>query len=194
MSMFAGFRSRWTMPTWCATVMPVQMSMPNRSARFSSMRLLVDDLAAERVRREVLHRDGVVALDVQEVVDADDVLVRDLARVAQLVDEALHHLFVRATRSGSGTSGSAARRRPCPPSAARCRTRRGRSDRCTCSGPRSRRPASASRCRASRPLRPASRPAAIDALRHQQRALLFGRWRHRRRGRLRWTNGGRWRC
>ena len=48
--------------------------------------LLVDDLAAQGVRRKVLHRDGVVALDVQEVVDADDVLVRDLAAVAQFVD------------------------------------------------------------------------------------------------------------
>ncbi len=57
-------------------------------------RLLVHDLAAERVRREVLHRNGVVPLDEQEVVDADDVLVRDLARVAQLMDEALHHFFV----------------------------------------------------------------------------------------------------
>ena len=66
-------------------------------------RLLADDFAAERVRGEVLHRDGVVALDEQEVVDADDVLVRDLARVAQLVHEALHDLFVFARRSGSGT-------------------------------------------------------------------------------------------
>ena len=57
-------------------------------------RLLADHLAAERVRGEVLHRDGVVALDEQEVVDADDVLVRDLARVAQLVHETLHDLFV----------------------------------------------------------------------------------------------------
>ena len=70
------------------------MSMPKPIARFELHRLLVDDLAAERVRGEVLHRDGVVALDEQEVVDADDVLVRDLARVAQLVHEALHHLFV----------------------------------------------------------------------------------------------------
>ena len=57
--------------------------------------LLVDDLAAEGVRGEIFHRDGVSALDVQEVVDADDVLVRDLAAVAQLVHEALHHLLVR---------------------------------------------------------------------------------------------------
>ena len=70
------------------------MSMPNCSARLLLQRLLVDDLGAERVRREVLHRDGVIALDVEEVVDADDVAVRDLARVAQLVHEALHDLFV----------------------------------------------------------------------------------------------------
>ena len=56
--------------------------------------LLADHLAAQRVRGEVLHRDGVVALDEQEVVDADDVVVRDLARVAQLMHEALHDLFV----------------------------------------------------------------------------------------------------
>jgi hypothetical protein len=31
------------------------------------------------MRREVLHRDGVVAAHEQEVVNADDVLVRDLA-------------------------------------------------------------------------------------------------------------------
>ena len=55
---------------------------------------LVVDLVAERVRREVLHRDRVVAADEQEVVDADDVAVRDLARVAQLVHEPLHHLLV----------------------------------------------------------------------------------------------------
>ena len=57
-------------------------------------RFLADDLATQRVRREVLHRDGVVALDVEEVVDADDVVVRDLARVTQLVHEPLHDLFV----------------------------------------------------------------------------------------------------
>ena len=56
--------------------------------------LLADHFAAQRVRGEILHRDGVVALDEQEVVDADDVVVRDLARVAQLVHEALHDLFV----------------------------------------------------------------------------------------------------
>ncbi len=44
--------------------------------------------------REILHGNGVVAAHVDEVVDADDVLVRDLARVAQLVHEALHHLLV----------------------------------------------------------------------------------------------------
>src|SRR5580658_7307180 len=57
-------------------------------------RLLVHDLAAQGVRGEVFHRDRVATLDVQEIVDADDVLVRDLARVAQLVHEALHHFFV----------------------------------------------------------------------------------------------------
>ncbi len=61
---------------------------------FQLERLLVDNLASQGVRGEVLHRDGVQTLDVQEVVDADDVLVRDLARVTQLVDEALHHFFV----------------------------------------------------------------------------------------------------
>ena len=74
--------------------MPVAMSMPNCSARLQLQRLLVDDLGAERVRGEVLHRDRVQALDVEEVVDADDVAVRDLARVAQLVHEALHDLLV----------------------------------------------------------------------------------------------------
>ena len=44
-------------------------------------RFLVHDLAAQCMRREILHRDGVVALHVQEVIDADDVLVSDLARV-----------------------------------------------------------------------------------------------------------------
>ena len=57
-------------------------------------RLLVGDLGAERMRRKVLHRDRVAAADVQEVVDADDVLVRDAPRVAQLVHEALQHLLV----------------------------------------------------------------------------------------------------
>ena len=55
---------------------------------------LADDFTAERVRGEILHRDGVIALDEQEVVDADDVVVRDLARVTQLVHEALHDLLV----------------------------------------------------------------------------------------------------
>ena len=69
--------------------------MPNLHRALELDGLLVDDLAAQGVGGEVLHRDGVVALDVQEVVDADDVLVRDLAAVAQLVHEALHHLLVR---------------------------------------------------------------------------------------------------
>jgi len=53
--------------------------MPNFTAFFRFDRFFVDDLRAERVRGEILHRDGVVALDLQEVVDADDVVVRDLA-------------------------------------------------------------------------------------------------------------------
>ena len=65
---------------------------PHRAAQRE--RLAVRHLAAQRVRREVLHRDRVVAADVQEVVDADHVRVRDLAAVAQLVHEALHHLLV----------------------------------------------------------------------------------------------------
>ena len=69
--------------------------MPNLIARLSVDGLLVDDLAAQRVGREIFHGDRVVAVDVQEVVDADDVLVRDLAAVAQFVHEALHHLLVR---------------------------------------------------------------------------------------------------
>ena len=87
------------MPTWCATAMPVHdvdaephRALAERRSGFSST-----ISCAERVRGEVLHRDGVVALDVQEVVDADDVAVRDLARVAQLVDEPLHHLLVLET-------------------------------------------------------------------------------------------------
>src|SRR6185369_5398367 len=48
---------------------------------FRLHRFLVRDLGAERVRGEVLHRDRVDAADVQEVVDADYVLVRDAAGV-----------------------------------------------------------------------------------------------------------------
>src|SRR5882724_4177007 len=58
-------------------------------------RLFVDDLAAQSMGRKIFHGDGVIAADVEEIVDADDVLVRDLAAVAQLVNEALHHLLVR---------------------------------------------------------------------------------------------------
>ena len=47
------------------------------------------------MRREILHRDRVAALQIQEVIDANNVAVRDLARVTQLVHKALHHLFVR---------------------------------------------------------------------------------------------------
>jgi len=74
--------------------MPVAISMPNLTAR-ELHRLLVHDLAAQGVRRKVFHRNGVITLDVQEVVDADEVLVGDLAAVAQIMHEALHHFFVR---------------------------------------------------------------------------------------------------
>ena len=93
-STFAGFRSRCTMPDLVRHRHAGADVDAELHGALELDRLLVDDLAAEGVRGEVLHRDGVVALDVQEVVDADDVLVRDLARVAQLVDEALHHLLV----------------------------------------------------------------------------------------------------
>ena len=54
------------------------------------------DFAGERMRREVLHRNGVVALDAQEVIDADDVAMSDFARIAQFMHKALEHFFVFA--------------------------------------------------------------------------------------------------
>jgi hypothetical protein len=43
---------------------------------------------------EVLHGDGMGSLDLQEVVKANDVLVRDLPGVLQFVDESTNHRFV----------------------------------------------------------------------------------------------------
>ena len=94
MRMFAGFRSRWMMPCWCATAHADADVRAVGDGLLRRHRLFVGDLGAERMRRKILHRDRVAAADVQEVIDADDVLVRDAPRVAQLVHEALQHLLV----------------------------------------------------------------------------------------------------
>ena len=102
--MLAGFRSRWTTPALCAATSPAttERAMRSTSATGSGLRLrsTVDEIGAVDVR----HRDVLDAVDLAEVVNADDVLVRDLAREQQLALEAPLDLGGRR-RIAPSTSG-----------------------------------------------------------------------------------------
>ena len=87
--MLAGFRSRWTTPALCAATSPERYRARDAQHR----RRPAACPRASRMRREigaldVRHRDVLDAVDLAEVVNADDVLVRDLAREQQLALEA----------------------------------------------------------------------------------------------------------
>ena len=87
--MLAGFRSRWTTPALCASTSPATTAASDaqdvgEQAAVPSRLRIDDEVGALDVR----HRDVLDAVDLAEVVNADDVLVRDLAREQQLALEA----------------------------------------------------------------------------------------------------------
>ena len=87
--MLAGFRSRWTTPASCAASSPPAIWRASRSARADRQLAVAPQHRRQVVALDVRHRDVLDAVDLAEVVNADDVLVRDLAGEQQLVLEAL---------------------------------------------------------------------------------------------------------
>ena len=87
--MFAGFRSRWTTPAVCAATSPDDDRRARCAARVGTGSLPSRfRIVARSAPVDVRHRDVLDAVDLAEVVNADDVLVRDLAGEQQLALEA----------------------------------------------------------------------------------------------------------
>ena len=86
--MFAGFRSRWTTPASCAATSPPTTERAMRSTRGPAACRRVLENRREVGALDVRHRDVLDAVDLAEVVNADDVLVGDLTRQQQLALEA----------------------------------------------------------------------------------------------------------
>ena len=85
--MLAGFRSRWTMPSACAATSPESDCLAIDSVRASGMRPSSPKNGREILAFDVRHRDVLDAVDLSEVVNSDDVLVRDLPGEEQLALE-----------------------------------------------------------------------------------------------------------
>ena len=112
--MLAGLRSRCTTPASCAAARPDATWRAISSAR--RHRQLPSRLSTRRevVALDVRHRDVLDAVDLAEIVNADDVLVRDLAGEQQLALEAPLD-FLRRPRIGdrfrAGSPSARPRRR-----------------------------------------------------------------------------------
>ncbi len=93
--MFSGLRSRWTTPFSCAAARPcatccaILITLASGSVPLRRMHL------RQRLAFHERHRQVLDAVDLAEVVDADDVLVGDLARQHELALEALLELLRR---------------------------------------------------------------------------------------------------
>ncbi len=91
---FWGFKSRWMTPCSCAACSPSQIWRKRRRVRAIGQALLALDERREVLPLDVVHREVRIAIGLAEVVNAQDVLVRDLARELDLALEALDHGFV----------------------------------------------------------------------------------------------------
>ena len=101
--MLAGFRSRWTTPASCAAARPdaTCRAIDERAIDWQPAFLLQQRREVRAL--DVRHRDVRDAVDLAEIVDADDVLVRDLAREQQLaLEPALECLRRLGSSSESG--------------------------------------------------------------------------------------------
>ena len=86
--MLAGFRSRWTTPALCASTRPGDDGARDAQHLRNRQLALALQNRGEVRAVDVRHRDVLDAVDLAEIVNADDVLVRDLARQQQLALEA----------------------------------------------------------------------------------------------------------
>ena len=91
--MFSGLRSRWTTPFSCAAARPCAICCAIWIARAQRQRARAAQQLRQRLAFDERHRQVLDAVDLAEVVNADDVLVGDLAREHQLALEALLELF-----------------------------------------------------------------------------------------------------
>ena len=144
MKMLAGLMSRWMTPWACANSSPSQISMAISTCRRRLMRSGRRHAALEVLALEVLHGEVRLAVVLAEVVNRDDVAVRQLARGARLAEEPLA-LLGRRCRSGAEITLTATtrceqrveargRRRPCRPGRAFRRARSGRWSACRGAG------------------------------------------------------------
>ena len=85
--MLAGLRSRWTTSALCASTRPETTERAIRSARTGGSRPSCRSTRGEVGALDVRHRDVLDAADLTEIVNADDVPVRDLPREQQLALE-----------------------------------------------------------------------------------------------------------
>ena len=90
----AGLMSRWTMPVLCAWASPEHRPSIISSLRTSGNRLAAANQLRERLAADELHGDERPAVEDAELVDRDDVGVRQAAGGAGFALEALAHLLV----------------------------------------------------------------------------------------------------
>ena len=93
--MLAGFRSRCTTPASCAAARPDATSLAKRERAIDRQPAVALQDRREVRSLHVRHRDVRDAVDLAEVVNADDVLVRDLAGEQELALEAALELAGR---------------------------------------------------------------------------------------------------
>src|ERR1019366_8289655 len=92
----AGFRSRCTIPSECASARPSHASSVSSAARATDSGPLLGQVLGEVAPLEILHDDiGHSRLEIADVDDARDVFAANLGRRARLPREAGEHLGPR---------------------------------------------------------------------------------------------------
>ena len=99
MKMLAGLTSRWMTPRLWAYSSPSQISIARSDFPRQAHFLGPSQPPLEILPFEVLHRQVRLPLVLAEIVDGDDVLVRQLTGGASLAKEPLAHLRVRFDRA-----------------------------------------------------------------------------------------------
>ena len=90
--MFSGFRSRWTMPSWCAAASASATCIVMFAARGAGNGAETLDRRRQRLALDVLHREVEHAVALAEVVDLGDVRMIDATGVRGFAVEAADRL------------------------------------------------------------------------------------------------------